>query len=62
MRIDKVKVALLIPIICYVVFISTLYSNITISSTAFMIMVLSTIAITIFAFGRENDIKENQGA
>ena len=47
---NKIKLSLLIPIVAYIVFISTLYFNTTIASLAFFIMFLSTIIITIFTF------------
>ncbi len=65
MKIDKVKISLVIPIVAYVVFIFTLYSYITIASTAFFIMVMSTIIVTILAFRqkeKEDGSKENQRA
>ena len=60
---NKIKLSLIIPVLCYIVFLFTLYSNINIASVAFFLMVLSTITITIIAFNHgEKDVKENQGA
>ncbi len=62
MKFSKLKSALIIPIGAYIVFMLTLYNNTTIASTAFFILVISLIAITILGFRRENDIKETQRA
>jgi len=60
MKIDKVKLSLVIPILSYIIFISTLYYNTSIASIAFFIMVISTITIAIIAFNKKEieDVKE----
>ena len=58
---DKIRTALIIPVLSYVLFILTLYSYMNIASTAFFIMVVSTITIAIISFNQEEpeNVKEN---
>ena len=63
MKLSKIKIALVIPVLSYIIFMLNLYSNINVASAAFFAMVISTIVITLIAFNQgEKNVKENQRA
>jgi len=53
MKLNKLKLSLILPIAAYIVFMATLYYNTSIASLAFFIMVISTITIAILAFNKK---------